>query len=119
MRGFLKLSVLMFLGVLVGCKKPEQPVTIVLEGEPKVVADVNDWLNDNPQVAATVLEDEFIIKIIPPDISIDQEMIIRPYPNVDFKIGLIDPYAHGRTPELEEKLAELIRKHIQEKFQKP
>ncbi len=98
----------------------EEPLSIVLEGQLETVNKIRKWLVRNPKIVRPVLGKKYIIKVIPPNGEVDHKIrIIRPDPDIDFKIGIIDPYAHGRTPELEKKLAELIRKHMQEEFQKP
>ena len=113
MRIFSRFAVLLLL-MFAGCEESKEPVTIVLEGESKIVADVNEWFQNNPQVAASVLGDRpYTIQIIKPRPEIDYKIgIIRPDPDIDFKIGIIGPYASDEVRKLDEKLGELVRKQM-------
>ena len=114
----------MFLVIfLLGCKEEEKTIYLVPEGPPEITTAVEKILKDNPQIVDSAIGDEFIVKIIPPDSSIDHKIsIIRPDPDIDFKIGIINPYGNAQTSQMQklsQKLAEEIRKKMQEQLDKP
>lgn len=117
MRLFFAVGVLVLAVFLVGCDD-EQAVSVVLEGNPEIVAAVTKSLQAHPHIAMAPHEG-YSIKIIPPEPNIDHKItIVRPDPEIDFKIGIIDPYGSHLPEGLNEKLAGMIREHLREQDEK-
>lgn len=101
----------------------EQPLSIMLEGEREIVSEIMQWLARNPKIVRPALGQKYKVKSISSKKRINQKITMsQPDPEIDFKVGIIDPSGTKQPPEiweLDRKLAELIQKHMPEQFQKP
>ena len=98
----------------------EQPLSIVLEGQTEITRKVGKWLAKNPRAVKSILGQAYRVRMPSLKPRPDNKITAFPHdPDDNFKIKIMDPSGKRMAPELEEKLTELIQKHIPEEFQKP
>lgn len=98
----------------------EEPLSIVLEGQRETIDRVGQWLGRNPKIVRPVLGQSYRARMRPLNPQNNKAMTdAANSTDMSFTIKILDSSGNRMSPELEEKLAELIRKQLQEQFQKP
>jgi len=93
----------------------EQPLSIIVEGQPEITRKVGQWLAKNPRAVSTGLGQAYRVSMSSLKPQPDNQLTALPHePDINFKIKIMDPSGNRMTPELEEKLTELIREQVQE-----
>ncbi len=74
-----------------GCARipSQQPISIAIQGDPVVVAQVAQILEENPNIVAPDTQIEYSIAVVKPDPSVDYKIMkVAPDPNVEYKISV-------------------------------
>ncbi len=92
----------------------EEPLSIVLEGQRETIDRVGQWLARNPKIVRPVLGQSYRARMRPLNLQNNKTMTdVANNTDMSFTIKILDSSGNRMSPELEEKLVELIRKQLQ------
>jgi hypothetical protein len=90
-----------------------QSLPLVLQGDPKAVAALEQAMRDNPRIIIPKTRTEHSIRIIKPNPGIDYKIVeIIPDPTIDYDIVIIDPDTWRRTDNQDQWLGRELRKKL-------
>lgn len=97
----------------------QRTVRIVVQGDPKASAVLEELLKKNPTVFNPRLGIKYSIIVVEPHPGVDYKILkVTPDPNVDYKIRIVDPTSGKEIPQLSEQLADAILKRLQHQSEK-
>jgi hypothetical protein len=96
-----------------------QTLSLVLQGDPNSMAELEQAIKDNPNIIIPKTRSEYSIKIIKPNPGIDYKIVeIMPDPTVDYDIIIIDPNTGRKTDNQDRWLGRELRKKLHGRHKK-